>query len=198
MNNVNQREGRATRQYPNGIYPWRIRPGFQGGGSLRSAYATPTVSATSLNDPTAYVTVDGTPVPLTGDVLPDMSIDQGAHPLVVSIIPQSVSYLVSHSETSRQAFWSGSSQSYLQFYQGGQKIQPATPIGSSYQSGTTRYVAYNYEYGQAILQNYGFYFSQFGGQLWLPPYVPDSVALMAVVNKASVVQTVKVMILWET
>ena len=192
------KQGRTNRQYPMGQYPWRVRPGFKGGGNLRSAYATASVSAASLDDPVNSVTVDGTPVLLTGDVLPDLSVDQGSKGLTISVIPQSVSALISHSETSRNTLWSGNTYHYLQFYQGGQKIEPAIPIGSALQSGTCRYVAYNYEYGEVIVQNFGFYLTQLSGQAWLPPYVPDSVALMASARKASVVMTLKVMILWET
>jgi len=199
MKQAPPRIGRTNRQYPNGMYPWRIRPGFHGGGNLRTAYATASVSAASLDDPNNSVTVDGTPVLFTGDVLPDLSVDQGANGLTISVIPQSISALVSHGETSGSVNWSGNTYHYLQFYQAGQKIQPAIPIGSALQSVTGRYGAgNNYEYGQVIVQNYGFYITQLSGQAWVPPYVPDSVALMAVARKASVVMTLKVMILWET
>jgi hypothetical protein len=195
MNNRPPTYGRKTREYPD-IFPWNVRPGFRGGGSIRTAHATVTCTATSLTDPLA-VTVDGTPVPLTGDKLPELSVDRYPKAIGVSVAPTSISSLVSHGEVSRQAFWGGSSTTYLQFYQGGQKIEPAYFCGSSSGSCTCRYSAYNYEYGQNNIGIEGFVFYQLGGQAWPPPYVPDSVAANIVVAKCSLSISLKVMILWE-
>lgn len=185
MRNAQPTTGRTNRQYPMGFYPWKIRPGYVGGGNVRCATATCSVSGSNLDSATV-MNVTGVPVLLSGDKPPEFP----TNPVRVSYIPQSASSMISQSQTSGSATWAGSSIFYLQFYQNGLPIDQFQ-CGTTAQSGTTRYVAFNYEYGENAMTGIGFIVPQFSGY-------PDSVGVNLALIKSSVSLTLKVMLLWAT
>jgi hypothetical protein len=207
MNNNPPSQGRMNRQYPNGLYPWKIRPGFIGGGGLvKVALATCSISATNLSTPN--ITVYGSPVSLTGDPLPDMNVGVG-YGLRVSVVPVSMTASTNYNGVPPNGLtYNGGCQMGIVFYQAGQKFD----IGGTYWTlcgNTSQYMnfyPYGYYGGRYNASNTGtdlvrgdaFVKYSFFAQAWPPPYIPDKIGLSCWLGKTTINATYKVMILWQT
>jgi len=162
-----------------------IRPiVLEAGAGMGTAYALPTISASSPAG--GPITVVGDRVAITGDVpLPNLTT-------YCSVVPISLSVVSGVTATDRVGTWTGTSEMKLLFYSG---ISPAPQVGSATlyvtkttQNASIRYVISNAESGNADSDVFSRSINYSGA---------THVAIQCVVTKAVVVGSYKLLFSWD-
>lgn len=168
-----------------------IRPaGVGSGASITTATAHPSVSG---SNPTDYQDFIGAKFPISR-ALPQRGVD--AIPIGVSITPESVSSSTHQAATDRVCKGSGGCHLWMSFWKDDQAFSLEVDLGYLFQSGTSRYVAYNYEYGDMEYYMDGFVLGQMATPPWDPPYTVNQVSLRMRVHRSSNNIALKVGFYW--